>query len=127
MMKRNAIIARLSLLAVLLTLAACGGGSGGSGTRVSAAGDDVPGGCTANCGAVLQLSWNANLEADVVGYKLYHGTNPGRYDAPILVQNGTTYQYATSVPGPHYFAVSAVDSSQNESPKSQEVVVNVVF
>jgi hypothetical protein len=68
--------------------------------------------------------WNANTESDVAGYKVYRGTGSGTYGAPLStlpktttsftatgLQNGTTY----------FFVITAYDSSDNESPYSNEV------
>ena len=43
------------------------------------------------------LTWEANTESDVAGYKVYRSTTSGTYGAPIAVIQGdvTTYQ----VPG----------------------------
>ena len=68
------------------------------------------------------LSWTANTETDLTGYKVYIGTQSGVYNPPITL--GTTPAYtATNLPSgkTSYFCVSAVDSAGNESLCSAEV------
>lgn len=74
---------------------------------------------------VVQLTWDANSEGDLASYNLYRSTTSGVYGAPIVtgltalsfedtsVANGTTY----------YYALTAVDTSGNESSQSAEVSV----
>lgn len=72
------------------------------------------------------LTWDANHQEDLAGYKIYYGTEPGNYTEVIdvgltespekprfLVKNlekGKTY----------FFAVTAYDHSNNESEFSNE-------
>ena len=71
------------------------------------------------------LSWTSNSEADLAGYKLYVGTAPGRYTyagSPVII--GLTGSYTLSglpMGQTYYFALSAFDSSGNESAFSAEV------
>ena len=71
------------------------------------------------------LSWTLNSETDLAGYKVYLGTAPGIYSfpgSPIVI--GRTDNYAiTGLPvgQTYYFAISAFDSSGNESALSSEV------
>jgi hypothetical protein len=37
------------------------------------------------------LSWAANAASDLVGYKVYIGTQSGRYDSPITLGTITAY------------------------------------
>lgn len=67
------------------------------------------------------LSWDPNTERDLAGYKVYHGTSPGTYGDPIDVGNQTSYAEIGLSPGTHYFAVTAYDTSGNESGFSVEV------
>lgn len=72
------------------------------------------------------LSWNANTEPDLAGYKLYYDTVPhaetssvcsnAGYANSIDVGNVTTYTIDTLVDGTtYYFALSSYDTSKNES------------
>ncbi len=87
------------------------------------------------------VSWNANTESDLLGYKIYYGTsprtgtNPGSgansplpkcglcgYSASIDVGKVTTYTFNNLTNGQtYYFSVSAYDTSYNESAFSAEV------
>lgn len=72
--------------------------------------------------ATVQVTWNPNTEPDLSGYKLYHGTASGQYGEPVDVGNVTghvmeiTPQYGAT----YYFAVTAYDTSGNESGYSDE-------
>jgi hypothetical protein len=73
--------------------------------------------------ASLSVSWTGNTEADLAGYRLYVGTSSGVYNQPIQVGKSTTSYVVTGLPkGQTYFiAVSAYDTTGNESQKSAEV------
>ena len=79
--------------------------------------------CCTSWAAVIQLTWSPNSESDLAGYKLYYGTASGSYGAPVVVGNVTSYALSLSptVGTTYYFAVSAYDTSGNESVKSDEV------
>jgi fibronectin type 3 domain-containing protein len=70
------------------------------------------------------LTWSANKEKDLAGYKVYRATASGTYGAPIaaLPGNVTTYQ-ATSLEfgKTYFFVVTAYDIAGNESGYSNEV------
>ena len=72
---------------------------------------------------IADASWNANSEPDLAGYKLYHGTFAGIYVESVNVIAPTvTYRWTGLTDFQrHYFAVSAYDTSANESGKSAEV------
>jgi hypothetical protein len=70
------------------------------------------------------LSWSANTETDLVGYKVYRATASGAYGAPIATLGGATTSYVA--PGlqtgtTYFFVVTAYDAAGNESPFSNEV------
>ncbi len=68
------------------------------------------------------LSWDANSESDLAGYKVYLGTASGVYGTPADVGNVTTFQIVNFSQGQtYYFPVTAYDSSGNESGFSNEV------
>jgi len=70
------------------------------------------------------LTWNANKEKDLAGYKVYRATASGAYGAPIatLIGNMTTYQAIGLQFGTTYFfVVTAFDIAGNESAYSNEV------
>ena len=67
------------------------------------------------------LSWNANSEPDLAGYKVYYGTSSGQYGTPIDVGNQTTHSLSGIPVGEYFFAVSAYDTSGNQSGFSTEV------
>jgi Viral BACON domain len=68
------------------------------------------------------LSWTANTETDLAGYKVHIGTQPGLYNPPITLGTVTSYTATNLASGKtFYFCVSAFDSAGNESPCSAEV------
>ncbi len=77
--------------------------------------------------ATVQVTWNPNTEEDLAGYRLYVGQASGQYGAPVDVGNVTghvmeiTPQYGAT----YYFALTAYDTSGNESGYSDEASVFV--
>lgn len=70
------------------------------------------------------LTWNANTESDLAGYRLYQSTTSGTYGSPIEVGNVTSYAVNNLVSGTrYYFRLTAVDTSGNESSPSSEVSI----
>jgi hypothetical protein len=68
------------------------------------------------------LSWDANSETNVAGYKVYMGTQSGGYGTPLAVGNATTYTIGNLTGGrTYYFSVTAVDTEGTESLHSSEV------
>jgi hypothetical protein len=70
------------------------------------------------------LTWGANKENDLAGYKVYRATASGAYGAPIATLPGsvTTYQATGLEFGKTYFfVVTAYDIAGNESGYSNEV------
>ena len=82
------------------------------------------------------VSWNANTEPDLAGYKVYYDTSSHSpagspctkpcgqcgYASSVDVHNVTSYALSTLTDGQtYYFAVSAYDTSSNESNCSLEV------
>ncbi len=76
----------------------------------------------------VTLTWDApttNADGtpltDLAGYKVYYGTSSRDYTKTIDVGNTTTYQITGLSGGTYYFAVTAYDTSGNESDYSEEV------
>ncbi len=70
------------------------------------------------------VTWNANTEADLAGYRVYVGTTSGSYNfaGPFEVSGATSFTVPNLPVGTTYFfAVTAFDKSGNESTKSSEV------
>lgn len=68
------------------------------------------------------VSWDANTENDLSGYKIYYGTSSGSYDDVLDVSNTTSFLINNLVIGTTYFfVVTAYDFSGNESSFSSEV------
>ena len=76
------------------------------------------------------LTWKANSETDLAGYKVYRSTVPGKYEQSNLIallpKNMTTYQ-ATGLQSrtTYFFVVTAFDIAGNESGYSNEVSKSV--
>ena len=100
---------------MVLAASSCGG-SGGDGGR----GADSSNSTT--------LTWDApTINADgtaltgLAGYKIYYGTSTGSYTTTVDAGNFTTYTVPALSAGTYYFAVTAYDTSGNESNYSNEV------
>jgi hypothetical protein len=100
-------------LFILLSFSSCGGGSGAGSVSPSNS---------------VTLAWNApttntdgNPLTDLVGYKLHYGTSSGNYTRVIDVGNVETYKIEGLQSGTYYFAVTAYNTSGNESDYSNEV------
>ncbi|MCW1924759.1 fibronectin type III domain-containing protein [Luteolibacter arcticus] len=73
---------------------------------------------------VVSLEWNANPEPNVVGYKVYFGTQSGDYSAVIDVAGATQTELpAVSLGTTYYLAVSAYNAAGEEGPRSSELAV----
>ncbi len=106
-------LAGLALAAALTWLAGCG-----------AAGpeDAASGGGGGSAGGAAVLAWDANNEADLAGYRVYVGLASGAYSTSIDVGTVTSYTLTGLATGTtYYFAVTAYDTSGNESAPSNEV------
>ena len=73
----------------------------------------------------VTLTWQANREQDLAGYKIYVGASSGSYTyagSPFMIGNATAYTLSALPKGQTYFfAISAYDTSGNESGLSSEV------
>ncbi|MCP4254348.1 MAG: fibronectin type III domain-containing protein [Candidatus Scalindua sp.] len=69
------------------------------------------------------LTWDANTESDLSGYRLYYGTSSGSYSNNIDVGNKTSHSLFGLKSGQTYYIVTrAYDSSGNESDDSNEEI-----
>ena len=70
----------------------------------------------------LVLSWTANTDTDLAGYKVYVGTQSGIYNAPVSIGKVISYT-VTNLPTGHtyYVSITAFDGAGNESLHSAEV------
>ncbi len=69
------------------------------------------------------ISWNANTDEDLAGYRIYYGnTKGGPYGSStsLIPKTQTSYTITNLSTGSFYFVVTAVDTSDNESPYSTE-------
>jgi len=72
----------------------------------------------------VSLAWIANAENDLAGYRVYRTQSPGTGYSPVNTSLVTTPAFTDTnvVAGnTYYYAVTAVNSSGQESPKSSEV------
>ncbi len=73
--------------------------------------------------SLLKFSW-ATSTSDTVSYRLYHGILSGKYGESfnsIATATSLTFPFSQFPIGNNYFALSAFDSSSNESAKSSEL------
>ena len=76
--------------------------------------------------ASILVSWNENQESDLQGYKVYCGTQSHQYGVPADVGDTTSYQIDGLDNGDTYYvAVTAYDTSGNESDYSDEASVYI--
>ena len=72
--------------------------------------------------AQVTLAWNPVTHPDLAGYKLHYGDTSGSYPNHLDTGPNTTYTVTNLQDGgTYYFAVTAFDSSGNESGYSNEV------
>ena len=77
--------------------------------------------------ASATITWSANTEADLAGYRVYVGTSSGTYTFTGPFETSNTSFTVPNLPAgtTYYFAVSAFDKAGNESTKSGEVSKSV--
>jgi len=69
----------------------------------------------------LLVSWNANTESDLAGYKVYYGGQSGTYDNVVDVEDTTSHVIDNLDNGnTYYIVVTAYDFTGNESGPSIE-------
>lgn len=75
------------------------------------------------------ISWDANKEADLAGYKLFVGTTSGSYGPPqtvlIPAQSITCAGVGVTTDGQYFVTITAYDKTNNESAKAIEVPFTV--
>lgn len=71
--------------------------------------------------STASLTWDANSESDLSGYRIYWGTASGVYGNVEDVGNVTNGTVTIDASGTWYFAVTAYDTSNNESDFSSEI------
>jgi len=70
----------------------------------------------------VMLTWDAPNDTNVIGYKVYCGTNSGSYQAEADAGNATRYQFTNLSAGQtYYFAAVSYDSNGSTSDYSNEV------
>lgn len=70
------------------------------------------------------LTWNANTEPDLAGYKIYHSLDVNNFtDPPTTVSAGATSLVVTGLNEErnNYYTISAFDITGNESAQSGAV------
>src|SRR5436190_1285221 len=77
-------------------------------------------------GADLRLSWSPNSESDLAGYKVYYGIASRSYSISIDIGKQTTYTIPALNAGIYYLAVTAYDTSRNESTFSKEATATIL-
>ncbi|HKB07864.1 MAG TPA: fibronectin type III domain-containing protein, partial [Candidatus Polarisedimenticolia bacterium] len=71
---------------------------------------------------VVQLTWDANTEPDLAGYRIRYGVAPSTPTQMIDVGLVTSYSIMNLTAGTtYYFVVTAYDQAGNESQRSNEV------
>ena len=77
-------------------------------------------------GASVTLMWNPNSPAEnVIGYRLYYGTESRNYAFMIDITDETSKKISHLEKGHnYYFAVTAFNAAGEESDFSEEIVVN---
>ena len=72
--------------------------------------------------ASVDLKWVANTEPDLSSYNIYYGTASRAYGSPIPLGNVTSRTIDGLIEGQtYYFALTAQDTSGNESGYSSEI------
>jgi len=76
--------------------------------------------------ASVPLTWNANTEADLKGYKIYFGLQSHEYDYSQDAGNVLEYTVEGLTAGEtYYFCMTAYDQNGNESGYSEEIAILV--
>ena len=83
-------------------------------------------------GAEVTFLWDANVEPDLEGYRIYEGavsgTNPklvADIKCPANDASCTTYLYQNIPDGTYYWVAFAYDTSGNVSARSEEISLTI--
>jgi hypothetical protein len=80
-------------------------------------------------GSTVGLKWTENSETDMANYKIYGGTTSGNYSTVLSTSDADVNSYTVTglnASTRYYFAISSIDSSENESAKSSEIIVDTL-
>ena len=70
----------------------------------------------------IAIQWDPNNDFDVVGYRVFIGTQSGLYTSSVDVGNTTSFLFNNAEPGQKYcFAVAAYSSGPRLGDKSTDV------
>lgn len=130
---------RLLGLILVTAITGCGGGNSSSSGSSPSSSPSTPSssgsGTTSNSNSgngntvlpgFAELNWGANSETDLSGYRVYYGTSSGSYEQAfgqgVNVGDATSFSVNDLASGQrYYFAITAYDTSGNESGYSNEV------
>jgi fibronectin type 3 domain-containing protein len=74
----------------------------------------------------VTLTWDASMDPDLDGYRVYYGTVSKGYDVSTDVGNWTSCTIASLEHGEtYYFAVTAYNTEGSESGYSNEVSIKI--
>ena len=127
-LQRNYIIVLIPfVVSILLVISGCGGGGGGgsaAGAAISSIPDNPP--PPSQTGSIT-LTWDAPTTnsddsplTDLAGYIIYYGTSSGNYSNSVDVGNSTGTSISNLSLGLWCVAITAYDTSGNESVYSNE-------
>ena len=77
--------------------------------------------------ANVTFEWDANVESDLAGYKLYQSNTSGEYtDSVASIPAGTeTVMLPDITDGEYFWVLTALDTSDNESEYSDQVTLTI--